>query len=66
MILIGLKYLETSFWSCTIGKYIYRWVILKTQRQKQTDDRTEKKEKKGGEETSDKCKELEGKGQALP
>ena len=42
------------------GKYIYGWDILKTQRkrQKQTNDRTEKKEKKKGEE-------LEGKGQAL-
>ena len=29
------------------------------------DDMTEKKEKKGGEETSEKCEELEGKGQAL-
>ena len=28
------------------GIYIYEWVILKTQRRKQTDDRTEKKEKK--------------------
>ena len=47
------------------GKYIYEWVILKTQRRKQTDDRTEKKEKKGGEETSEKCEELEVKGQVL-
>ena len=38
---------------------------MKTQRRKQTDDRAEKKEKKGGEETSEKCEELEGKGQAL-
>ena len=42
--------------------YIYGWVILKGERerkrQKQTDDRTEKKEKKG--------EELEGKGQVLP
>ena len=38
---------------------IYGWVILKTQRKKrkQTDDRTEKKEKKG--------EELEDKGQVL-
>ena len=41
--------------------YICGWVILKTQRErkrrKETDDRTEKKEKKG--------EELEGKGQVL-
>ena len=51
----------TLFWLHTNGKYIYGWVILKTQRerQKQTDDRTEKKEKKGGEKTSEKCEKLE-------
>ena len=42
--------------------YIYGWVILKTERkrkrQNQTDDRTEKKRRKKGEE-------LEGKGQVL-
>ena len=43
---------------CKNGKYIYGWVIWKTERRKQTDDRTEKKEKKKGEE-------LEGKGQVL-
>ena len=36
---------------------MYGWVILKTQRRKQTDNKTDKKEKKG--------EELEGKGQAL-
>ena len=41
------------------GKYIFGWVILNRERErrKQTDDRTEKKEKKG--------EELEGKGQVL-
>ena len=38
---------------------------MKTQRGKQTGDRTEKKEKKGGEETSEKGEEFEGKGQEL-
>ena len=38
---------------------------MKTERRKQIDDRREKKEKKGGEETSEKGEELEGKGQAL-
>ena len=34
-------------------------LFLKTQRQKQTDNRTEKKEKKGGEDTSEKREDLE-------
>ena len=41
------------------------WVILKTQRRPRETTETEKKEKNGGEETSEKCEELEGKGQAL-
>ena len=47
------------FWLRSNGKYICGWVILNTrrERQKQTDDRTEKKGKKG--------EELEGKGQVL-
>ena len=60
-----LKYLGTLFRLRTNGKYIYGWVILKTERRKQTDNKTGKKEKKGGEETSEKGEELEGKGQAL-
>ena len=36
-----------------------------SQRRKQTDDKTEKNEKKGGEETSGKYEELKGKGQVL-
>ena len=36
----------TLFRLRTNGKYIYGWVILKTQRRKQTDNRTGKKEKK--------------------
>ena len=52
----------TLFRLRTDGKYIYGWVILKTQRRKQTDDRTEKK---AGEETREKCEELDGKGQVL-
>ena len=55
----------TLFRLRTNGKYIYGWVILKTESRKQTDDRIEKKEKKGGEETSEKCEELEGEGQVL-
>ena len=57
--------METLFRLRTNEKYIYGWIILKTEKRKQTDDRTEMKEKKGGEETSEKGEELEGKGQAL-
>ena len=51
-----------NFISVTYEWEVYiRVVILKTQRRKQTDSRTEKKEKKGSEETSEKGEELEGK-----
>ena len=49
-----------SIYTCMHG-----WVILKAQKRKQTDVKAEKKEKKGVEETSEKCEELEGKGQVL-
>ena len=58
-----------------IGNFIsvtYGWKVLKvyirvghfknSERRKQTDDRTENKEKKGSEETNEKCQELEAKG----
>ena len=44
--------------------YIRVGYFENSERRKQTDNKTEKKEKKGGEETSENG-EVEGKGQAL-
>ena len=44
---------------CMGSIYIYGWVILEDRQ------RRKKSRKKGGEETSEKCEELEVKGQAL-
>ena len=54
-----MKYLGTFSRLRTNGKYVYGWVILKTQR------RQKQRRKKGGEETSEKREELEVKDQGL-